>query len=250
MGNGDRRDGCQEEAEGKTTGCPQIGVSGQDSGGVPREIGGTEDEDRPPIYSGGTKSVGRLPERAWHPAAGWGESGVMYRPIPSSPPYYAGDDGSIWYVTERKARKRKLSTNPNRRFYVFFSWGMRSVSRLVCEAFHGSCPDGMECCHNDGDCQNNRASNLRWDTRESNVRDIHLHGGNKGTRGERNCNARLTTKTVKAIMRRWAEGGSQSQIARELGLRRARVCEIVLGYSWCHVTGLPKRSRRSNKKAV
>jgi hypothetical protein len=49
------------------------------------------------------------------------------------------------------------------------------ISVLVAEAFHGLRPDGMDCCHTDGDRQNNRADNLRWDTRSSNTRDRWKH---------------------------------------------------------------------------
>ena len=50
------------------------------------------------------------------------------------------------------------------------------VHRLVLEAFVGPCPDGMECCHNDGDATNNHLSNLRWDTPSNNAYDRVRHG--------------------------------------------------------------------------
>ena len=53
--------------------------------------------------------------------------------------------------------------------------GLR-VHRLVLEAFVGPCPPGMECCHNDGNNTNNRAENLRWDTKKSNRQDRIKHG--------------------------------------------------------------------------
>ena len=40
----------------------------------------------------------------------------------------------------------------------------RYIHRLVIEAFAGPRPEGMVCCHNDGDPENNRFENLRWDT--------------------------------------------------------------------------------------
>jgi hypothetical protein len=52
----------------------------------------------------------------------------------------------------------------------------KNVHRLVAEAFLGPCPDGMECCHIDGDPTNNHLSNLRWDTRKSNRIDAIRHG--------------------------------------------------------------------------
>ena len=50
------------------------------------------------------------------------------------------------------------------------------VHRLVLLAFKGPCPRGLEGCHNDGNASNNRLLNLRWDTRQSNVRDVYIHG--------------------------------------------------------------------------
>ena len=54
------------------------------------------------------------------------------------------------------------------------------VHRLVLEAWVGPCPDGYECCHNDGDFRNNTVSNLRWDTRSNNGRDKREHGTHGG----------------------------------------------------------------------
>jgi hypothetical protein len=55
----------------------------------------------------------------------------------------------------------------------------RLVHVLVLNAFKGPCPYGMEGCHNDGHAMHNEISNLRWDTRESNVRDTYRHGARK-----------------------------------------------------------------------
>lgn len=50
------------------------------------------------------------------------------------------------------------------------------VSRLVCEAWHGPCPDGMECLHYDDDKSNNTPGNLRWGTRSENTYDKVRNG--------------------------------------------------------------------------
>lgn len=53
----------------------------------------------------------------------------------------------------------------------------RLVHHLVAEAFIGPRPaPSMDCCHNDGNPQNNHVSNLRWDTKSSNVFDSIRHG--------------------------------------------------------------------------
>lgn len=51
-----------------------------------------------------------------------------------------------------------------------------AIGRAVLEAFVDQCPDGMECCHGDGDPWNNNVSNLRWDTRSANMQDSLRHG--------------------------------------------------------------------------
>lgn len=58
----------------------------------------------------------------------------------------------------------------------------RSVHRLVLEAFVGTRPDGMECCHFDDDPTNNNLANLRWDTRCANRQDMLRNNGHWNSR--------------------------------------------------------------------
>lgn len=54
---------------------------------------------------------------------------------------------------------------------------VRAVHVLVLEAFTGPRPDSdYEACHNDGNQENNRIDNLRWDTRSENGHDKVRHG--------------------------------------------------------------------------
>lgn len=53
----------------------------------------------------------------------------------------------------------------------------RRIRRLVAIAFVAGRADGLEVCYNDGDKLNAAASNLRWDTRSSNMLDVVKHGG-------------------------------------------------------------------------
>lgn len=52
----------------------------------------------------------------------------------------------------------------------------RSVHRIVLEAFVGPCPNGMECCHANDVKDDNRLSNLRWDTSSENKYDKVSNG--------------------------------------------------------------------------
>ena len=45
------------------------------------------------------------------------------------------------------------------------------VNTLVLLSFVGPCPDGLECCHNDSNPNNNRLDNLRYDTHQGNMND-------------------------------------------------------------------------------
>ncbi len=51
------------------------------------------------------------------------------------------------------------------------------VHRLVMLSFVGPCPLGLEVCHGNGSTLDNEFSNLRYDTRESNILDIYKHYG-------------------------------------------------------------------------
>lgn len=52
----------------------------------------------------------------------------------------------------------------------------RTVHRLVAEAFLGPKPLRLDTCHNNGDLRDNRAANLRYATRNANMRDALIHG--------------------------------------------------------------------------
>lgn len=52
----------------------------------------------------------------------------------------------------------------------------RQVHGLVLSAFVGPRPEGMDCCHNNGNPSDNRIENLRWDTRKNNMADAKAHG--------------------------------------------------------------------------
>lgn len=53
---------------------------------------------------------------------------------------------------------------------------VRDIHLLVAEAFLGDRPDGFHVCHNNGDSQDNRVSNLRYDTPSANNYDKRRHG--------------------------------------------------------------------------
>jgi cytochrome c553 len=142
----------------------------------------------------------------------------------------------------RKGRILKEKINHNRSGYrqVALSNGDASyayVHRLVLEAFAGSCPDGMECCHGDGDTSNNRLSNLRWDTRPENIADKMEHGTDLA--GERNAAAKLTEDDIRSIRNTYKRtsyhDSNASELMKKYDITRGHLILIVKGRAWKHV---------------
>lgn len=103
--------------------------------------------------------------------------------------------------------------------------------RVVLTAFVGPCPEGMECCHNDGNPNNNCLSNLRWDTHKANYADMTKNG--HGFQGERNPRAKLTSEQVVEIRRLYSTGNYlQKHLAQMFGIDQTVVSEIVRRAIW------------------
>lgn len=114
--------------------------------------------------------------------------GEVWRPIPGYEGYYeASSLGAIRSVprevTYRDGRRytypgKVLTPSDNGCGYQVvtlskskLSKKVRFVHHLVMEAFVGKRPPGLDTCHRDNDKTNNKLSNLRYDTRESNLSD-------------------------------------------------------------------------------
>jgi hypothetical protein len=173
---------------------------------------------------------------------------VEYRDIPGFPGYRVGDDGSIWSRwdwRQHRGRWHELRDGDHKSGYRSVALSLnktlvrRRVHRLVLEAFVGSCPPGMECCHNDGNPRNNRLDNLRWDTRSSNVRDQIRHGTHfplSHHYGSRNNSAKLTEDDIPKIRELIAEGLSNSKIGRRFNVHETTISQIRLRKTWIHVS--------------
>ena len=96
----------------------------------------------------------------------------------------------------------------------------------------GPCPDGMECCHDDGDPQNNCVENLRWDTHWSNMLDRERHG--TLIQGERFFNAKLTLERVQAIHALKSVGWTNCKIGRIFDVSDVTVWRVLSGAGWKH----------------
>lgn len=156
--------------------------------------------------------------------------------IPSAPGYYADAMGGIW----RNGHRLKEQDNGHGHKRLKTSVGGvlrdRYVHRLVCQAFHGPPPEGLECRHLDGVRSNNQAANLQWSDKRTNEMDKHSHGTNQPT-GERHKWAIMTTAVVITARKRAAQGERVDEIAIDLGVPGRALLSAVTGRNWRHLPG-------------
>lgn len=157
----------------------------------------------------------------------------MIAKIPGYDNYLVDDCGHIFSTVNGKLRLKK-ACNVAHGYQGVQLWkhnklAMKLVHRLVLEAFVGPCPEGMECCHNDGNKKNNNRRNLRWDTPKNNHQDAVRHGTHAGLiKGEKHGGSKLTDKQVKEI-RYLAENTNlyHRQIADKFGVSAPQITRIV-----------------------
>jgi HNH endonuclease len=106
------------------------------------------------------------------------------------------------------------------------------VSRLVCQAAHGSPPEeGMEAAHLNNIKTDNRPSNLEWKTHLDNVQQALKDGLRNPPHGEQCSWSKLNEVAVRVI--RWFSGKrSQRDVGRAYGIKQAYVSRIQSGERW------------------
>lgn len=108
------------------------------------------------------------------------------------------------------------------------------VHRLVLETYVGSCPLGMEACHNNGNRKDNRLGNLRWDTRRENIHDAIRHG--TFVRGEKHGRVKLAERDVRMIIYMHRTGlFLQREIAKVYKISRQHIGDIINKKKWKHL---------------
>lgn len=104
------------------------------------------------------------------------------------------------------------------------------VHWLVLLAFIGPRPYGLDACHNNGKHADNRASNLRWGTRSSNMHDRVAHGYQQPMM---NKNAKLTPARVRKIR---ASKASCVSLGRRYGVHWKTISRVRHLHCWKRVT--------------
>lgn len=107
--------------------------------------------------------------------------------------------------------------------------GLQMRSKLTT----GARPTGHHGCHNDGNPNNNKLSNLRWATPKENALDRIRHGN--GGAGEKNTQSKLTDQQVAAIRLLHKAGCRQCDLVKTFGVCKEMVRRIVKRLAWRHV---------------
>jgi hypothetical protein len=152
-------------------------------------------------------------------------SGNFYSQMRRGDPRWRRVAGSI-----HKTGYRRVSLRKGGKIKLFF------MGPLMLTVFRGPRPDGMDSCHNNGKRDDNRIRNLRWDTRKANHADKAKHGTSQV--GEMHGCSILKSSQVAEIKRRYKfRGGadSGSALAKEFGVDKCTICDIVQGRTWKHV---------------
>lgn len=181
---------------------------------------------------------------------------VEYRAVEGFPNYRVGDDGSVWSINgygpkatrkpgEWHRLKPTMSRQDNRgRFQVMLRNGptkiTKPIHRLVLECFVGPCPDGCCACHNNGQWDDNRLRNLRWDTQANNIADAIAHGTWRV--GGKAPNTQLTDDRVRQIRADHLAGKTLKAIAIESGATVYAVRRIIEGQTWRHLLSDSERA--------
>lgn len=146
--------------------------------------------------------------------------------------YQVSNFGNVRSTKTNQIKKQTITKGDNRPYVGLWKNNKVKICRphkLVMEAFVSIRPKGMECCHNDGNPQNNHLSNLRWDTPKNNHADKIKHGTTN--RGEKCGTAKLTLEQVRAIRK---DNRLQRIIAADYGVKDNTISRIKSGKRWAH----------------
>lgn len=167
--------------------------------------------------------------------AGLAGESVGFVALHRFPGYFVGTGGNVISVKGRKPVVMKPIRLGN-----YDGFGLTDITgkprkvyrhRLVAEAYHGPCPDGMECRHLDGNKANAAFDNVAWGTPVENNADKKQHGTH--LEGDRHPSAKLTSAAVlqmRAI--RHTTGTPYKVIARQFGVTAMTAYRAINGQSW------------------
>ena len=166
-----------------------------------------------------------------------------WRAVIGFPDYEVPCDGAVRRATDCHSWKagRVLKPLLNNKGYEFLILRRDKkpntvlIHRMVAMAFISPQPSPEHIvAHGDGNCRNNRHTNLRWATNKENEADKLIHGTR--VMGERCHASKLTAQLVASIRARYSAGNvTHAQLGAEFGIYPDSVGKIIRGDTWKHV---------------
>jgi len=163
-----------------------------------------------------------------------------WKPIPGFDGYEASDQGNVrsyrkkgggrheaTHLLKPSICSRYYGVNLRRRGVTY----RRKNAVLVMRTFVGPRPDGMDVCHSNNNCLDDRLENLRYDTRIGNLRD----------------RCPLTDRQIIEMRLRRASGENIPRLAVEYGISKEWTGNICRGVSLTRVSGPRTRGMHVNK---
>lgn len=166
------------------------------------------------------------------------------KPCKSFPGYSATDDGRIIShklpsyprrVDENRAHE--MSQRKDKKGYmrvgIILDGNKRKcafVHRLVADAFHGPCPEGMQVRHLNSDRGDNRPCNLAYGTAKDNAMDRMEIG--RYANGEDVTGAKLTNEQANEVRRLRAAGEKIKSLSKMFGLSDTNIKRIIYNKSY------------------
>lgn len=169
--------------------------------------------------------------------------GVEIRYLPDWIGYAVTSTGEVWSCrgnlpfVYRKWRQLRPSANCRGYKLLHLRNGTKTstvpVHRAIATAFHGPCPEGLDCRHLNGIKADNRSANLQWGTRSENNLDKKRHG--IVFYGERCNSAVLKEVDVLFIRANAGNGFTKSALAKKFGVSKSAIKHIVARRNWPHI---------------
>ena len=159
-------------------------------------------------------------------------SGLVVKDIPGYPGFKADSEGHVWGKRGLRLKWQygvhkypRVTVGPNDK---------QPVHKLVCLAFHGLKPNGLQIRHLDGVIENTRPTNLQYGTARENSDDFISHGSG---RGSRNAHSKLTEDDVVEMRLLYRNKKlNQTELAAKYDVSQVCIFMALQGTtSWKHV---------------
>lgn len=155
-----------------------------------------------------------------------------WRDVPGWPAYQASSLGRV------RGPRRMLSCKAGPLGYAYTSLSDRAngrrlkvfVHKIICAAFLGERPEGLQINHINNNRADNRIANLEYVTAKQNCQHRKVHG--TFPTGENNGRARLTAEQVAEIRKRRASGEKLLPLSIEYGVHKNTIWWITSGKTW------------------